>query len=81
MRRGGGECADLLAQVSVVSRLLENAAADFRACIAPERRLRFDSAVSFVLEVRAFSRSPPPSPPLMPYLYLPPSVGSTLAAA
>jgi hypothetical protein len=62
----GGECADLLALVSAVSRPLEDAVADFRARIAPERRLRFGSAVSFVLEVRAFSRSPPPSPPPMP---------------
>jgi hypothetical protein len=37
--------------------------------------------VSFVLEVCAFSRSSPPSPPSMPYLYLSPSVSSTQAAA
>ncbi|RCV37689.1 hypothetical protein SETIT_8G082900v2 [Setaria italica] len=46
----GGECADLLALVSAVSRPLEDAVADFRARIAPERRLRFGSAVTFVLE-------------------------------
>jgi hypothetical protein len=62
----GGECADLLALVAAVTRPLEDAVADFRARVAPERRLRFGSAVSFVLEVRAFSRSPRPSPPPMP---------------
>jgi len=46
----GGECADLLALVAAVTRPLEDAVADFRARIAPERRLRFGSAVSFVLE-------------------------------
>ncbi|CAN6362680.1 unnamed protein product [Urochloa humidicola] len=46
----GGECADLLALVSAVGSPLEYAVADFRACVAPERRLRFGSAVSFVLE-------------------------------
>ncbi|OEL25186.1 CCR4-NOT transcription complex subunit 11 [Dichanthelium oligosanthes] len=46
----GGECADLLALVSAVSRPLEEAVAGFRARVAPERRLRFGSAVSFVLE-------------------------------
>jgi len=62
----GGECADLLALVAAVTRPLEDAVADFRARIAPERRLRFGSAVSFVLEVSAFSRSPRPSSPPMP---------------
>ncbi|CAO2141305.1 unnamed protein product [Urochloa humidicola] len=46
----GGECADLLALVSAVALPLEDAVADFRARVAPERRLRFGSAVSFVLE-------------------------------
>ncbi|PUZ44210.1 hypothetical protein GQ55_8G071800 [Panicum hallii var. hallii] len=46
----GGECADLLALVAAVTRPLEDAVADFRARVAPERRLRFGSAVSFVLE-------------------------------
>ncbi|CAO2152469.1 unnamed protein product [Urochloa humidicola] len=49
-RLRGGECADLLALVSAVSLPLEDAVADFRARVAPERRLRFGSAVSFVLE-------------------------------
>ena len=62
----GGECADLLALVAAVTRPLEDAVADFRARVAPERRLRFGSAVSFVLEVSAFSRSPRPSSPPMP---------------
>ncbi|KAF8711425.1 hypothetical protein HU200_029457 [Digitaria exilis] len=46
----GGECGDLLALVSAVARPLEEAVAGFRARISPERRLRFGSAVSFVLE-------------------------------
>ncbi|RLM58389.1 CCR4-NOT transcription complex subunit 11-like [Panicum miliaceum] len=46
----GGECADLLALVAAVTRPLEDAVADFRTRVAPERRLRFGSAVSFVLE-------------------------------
>ncbi|KAJ1275222.1 hypothetical protein BS78_05G120000 [Paspalum vaginatum] len=44
------ECADLLALVSAVSRPLGDAVADFLARVPPERRLRFCSAVSFVLE-------------------------------
>ncbi|WVZ53311.1 hypothetical protein U9M48_004276 [Paspalum notatum var. saurae] len=44
------ECADLLALVSAVSRPLGDAVADFLARVPPERRLRFGSAVSFVLE-------------------------------
>ncbi|CAL4994302.1 unnamed protein product [Urochloa decumbens] len=46
----GGECADLLALVSAVGSPLEDSVADFRARVAPERRLRFGSAVSFVIE-------------------------------
>ncbi|XP_062183064.1 uncharacterized protein LOC133887141 [Phragmites australis] len=44
------ECADLLRLVSGVSRPLEDAVADFLTRVPPERRLRFGSAVSFVLE-------------------------------
>lgn len=51
----GEECANLLALVSAVSRPLEDAVADFLARVPPERRLRFGSAVSFVLEVRGSS--------------------------
>nr|CAB3489577.1 unnamed protein product [Digitaria exilis] len=60
----GGECGDLLALVSAVARPLEEAVAGFRARISPERRLRFGSAVSFVLEVRGFFEIPryPPRP-------------------
>ncbi|CAN6374859.1 unnamed protein product [Urochloa humidicola] len=56
-RLRGGECADLLALVSAVSLPLEDAVADFRARVAPERRLRFGSAVSFVLEDKMMLQS------------------------
>ncbi|KAL6660775.1 hypothetical protein ACP70R_001810 [Stipagrostis hirtigluma subsp. patula] len=44
------ECSDLLGLVSAVSRPLEDAVADFLARVPPERRLRFGSALGFVLE-------------------------------
>ncbi|AQK49287.1 Retrovirus-related Pol polyprotein LINE-1 [Zea mays] len=47
----GEECANLLALVSAVSRPLEDAVVDFLARVPPERRFRFGSAISFVLEV------------------------------
>ncbi|TVU25961.1 hypothetical protein EJB05_28494 [Eragrostis curvula] len=50
------ECADLLGLVSGVSRPLEDAVADFLARVSPERRLRFGSAVSFVLEDKMMLR-------------------------
>uniref|UniRef100_A0A804NKR7 CCR4-NOT transcription complex subunit 11 n=1 Tax=Zea mays TaxID=4577 RepID=A0A804NKR7_MAIZE len=46
----GEECANLLALVSAVSRPLEDAVVDFLARVPPERRFRFGSAISFVLE-------------------------------
>lgn len=48
------ECANLLALVSTVSRPLEDAVADFLARVPPDRRLRFGTSISFVLEVRGF---------------------------
>lgn len=51
----GDECANLLVLVAAVSRPLEDAVADFLARVPPERRLRFGSAVSYVLEVRGCS--------------------------
>ncbi|XP_062197258.1 uncharacterized protein LOC133900137 isoform X2 [Phragmites australis] len=50
------ECSDLLGLVSGVSRPLEDAVADFLARVPPERRLRFGSAVSFVLEDKMMLR-------------------------
>nr|ACN25727.1 unknown [Zea mays] len=44
------ECANLLALVSTVSRPLEDAVADFLARVPPDRRLRFGTSISFVLE-------------------------------
>uniref|UniRef100_A0A0A9DEU7 Uncharacterized protein n=1 Tax=Arundo donax TaxID=35708 RepID=A0A0A9DEU7_ARUDO len=44
------ECADLLGLVSGVTRPLEDAVVDFLARVPPERRFRFGSALSFVLE-------------------------------
>ncbi|KQJ88840.1 CCR4-NOT transcription complex subunit 11 isoform X1 [Brachypodium distachyon] len=48
MRRD--ECFDLLKLLSGVSRPLEDVVADFLARVPPERRLRFGSAIAFVLE-------------------------------
>ncbi|VAI02902.1 unnamed protein product [Triticum turgidum subsp. durum] len=48
MRRD--ECADLLKLISGVSRPLEDVVADFLARVPPERRLRFGSAIKFLLE-------------------------------
>jgi hypothetical protein len=45
----GGECANHLPLVSVISRVLEVTIADFRASIAPDHRLRFGSTMSFVV--------------------------------
>jgi hypothetical protein len=61
-----GECADLLGLVSGVWRPLEDAVSEFLARVPPERRLRFGSALSFVLEVRVLFPPLTPGPRCFP---------------